>query len=193
VNFGQIPANLVVDPWTRRRDLRVAVGVIDLTQDAETGAVQTSQTIYAEAFYLYPTDTITNICVCVQTPSSGTAPSGIYLGLWQDVSGTPTCLAATANLASDSRWTTQGWKVCALSSPYTPSASGLFYAAYLINGTFGTTNLQLAVNESLGPVGGPIGSGPRRFGSLASSAIAMAAGNTGGYGQAGGIPQFVLS
>jgi hypothetical protein len=193
MKFGGVGENVVVDSWTRRRDFLAALGLISLGQDAEVGAVQTSQTVYGSAFYLYPSETITNICACVQTAASGTAPTGIYLGLWQDVSGTPTCVAASANLGSDSRWASQGWKVCALSSPYTPGAAGIFYAAYLINGSFGTTNLQLAVNGALGPVGGAIGASLRRFGSIAAGATAMAAANTGTYGQAGSVPQFALS
>lgn len=184
--FGAITSSSDASPFTRQRDLDAALTVNTGPYAPIAAANPTSQNIYGLAHYLYSGETVTNIAVCVQTAASGAAPSNIKLGLWD--SGTPTCLAVTSDLASDSRWTSQGWKVCALTSPYAITSDGVYYLAFWINGAFGGTNVSLVYVTASGPWGTAVGAGKRRAGTLKTGATSMAASDTGTYGQAGNVP-----
>lgn len=185
--FGDILSNQDVNPWTRHRDLVAALGAVSWPFMLPTSsAVPTSRTIGVFAHYLYRDEVIANIGTCVQTAAVGTVPTLIKLGLW-DSGTTPRCLAVTANLNSDSSWTSQGWKVLALASSWRVTADGLYYTAFLKNGAFATTDLQLAA-APLGSVGTPIGSGKRLYGAVSTTATDMAVSDSGAYSQAGSIP-----
>ena len=188
------PQPSTLDPMRRRSDLWNALGVIAVSEPGLTnqgGVNPTSQTIVAGAIYLYAGQAITNIIVGVQTAGTSTAPTGIYLGLW-DSASTPNCLAATANLAADARWTSQGWKVNALSAAYTPTTSGIYYAAFLQNGAFAGTNLGVASSQGSGGTSATLVSA-RPWTALGTGKTTMAALDTGTYSVAGSIPCFAVS
>jgi hypothetical protein len=173
---------------TRRPDYLAAIGgSFSPMQVASNSASPTSQSVSGVAVYLYANETVTNVLCGVVTAGAGTAPTALKLGVWSSAA-TPACLSVTSDLASDSRWTTQGWKVNALSSAYVVPTSGIYYLVFWINGTFATTNVSLATTAAGGYAGAPIGSNPRMFGSLKTSATTMAVSDTGTYAAAGGIP-----
>lgn len=183
-----------LQPVVRTQDLRAAAGYFaasppDLSSSG--AAVAATQTVYGGAVYLYAGEVVTNVNVCVTTAAAGTAPTGLYLGVWD--SGTPTCLAATANLASDGRWTSTGWKANALSAPLTIGTTGVYYLALLENGVFGTTPIQFASANATAALGGPIGSGARLWCSLKTSATAMAASDTGTFAAVASVPVMAAS
>lgn len=182
--FGAITTGTNVDPWTRRKDFLAAMGLLaePWPNDASAGtaAVAANQQIHAAAVYLYNGETVTNIIVCVTTAASGAAPSLIKLGLWSSAA-TPACLAVTADLKSDSRWTSTGYKVCALSSPYAVTSSGIYYPVYLQNGAFGGTNVQFKLGASLASPGAAIGSNPQFGGTLGTGKTSMDVNDTGAY------------
>lgn len=85
-------------------------------------------------------DVVTNIVVCIGTAAVGTAPTMMKLAI---VKKDGTVLAATANVNSDAKWLSTGYKAFALSSPYTVPADDGYYLAVLQVGAFGTTQPQL--------------------------------------------------
>jgi len=176
----------------RRQDLNTAFGLTDRPDYfGGSGAVPTSQTIFGHSVYLYAGETVSNIICCVTTAASGTTPTSLRLGLWD--SGTPTCLAVTPELSADSRWTSTAWKVNALSANYQVPTDGVYYAAFFINGVFGTTNLQLLTVNLAGQINNLIGSGKRPTTSLKTAAASMAAGDTGTYGAGVVVPWLGVS
>lgn len=129
---------------------RESVATAALGLIAETGrrdmhasnAVLTSQKIYCRMLGLFAGETITSVAMAVQTAASGTTPTLIKLGLVNPVTGV--VLAATANVATDAKWTSTGTKSFALTTPFVVPTTGGYYVAALQNGVFGTTNLQIA-------------------------------------------------
>lgn len=187
------PAVGASDPIRRQNDLTVGLGLISWGGQPVSAGVPTSQSVCGQAHYLYAGEIVTNIIVFVQTAAVGTVPTSLKLALW-DSAATPNCLAVTAELKSDSRWTSQGWVVAALSSPYTITSSGIYYPAFWQNGAFGSTNLQVGMcNGSLGGSANIIGSGKRPYTALKTGATTMVATDTGSYSQTGAIPLFHIS
>ncbi len=187
--LGALASSLDVDQWTRAKDRAAAFGLKGepLPPYAATGGVPTTQVVYGIADYFYVDEVVTNIVVSVTLAAAGTAPTSLKLGLWSSAA-TPVCLAVTADLASDARWTFTGWKENALSSPYTILASGIHYLAFWINGVFATTNVQLAISAVSGTFGREIGANARRSASLKSPATTMAVSETGTYGILSNMP-----
>jgi hypothetical protein len=174
--------------WSRAKDFYAAVGGTFSPVFVPVGGnPQSSQTIHGMAVYLYAGETVTNVICCVTIAGAGTAPTALKLGVWSSAA-TPVCLAVTADLATDSRWTSgTGWKVNALSSAYVVPSSGIYYLAFWINGAFATTNMSLSVSvPNLGP-SQPIGSNPRMLGTLKTGATTMAVADTGTYGSTGSV------
>lgn len=122
----------------------------------------TSQRIYGVLLGLRAGDVVTNIVVTVATIATGTTPTGLYVAL---LSTAGTRLVVSANLKASSIWTTAIGPVEApLSGPYTVLTDGGYYACVLMDGAFGTQNLQLARalpnNATLRSLsGGPVLSG----------------------------------
>lgn len=186
--------SLVQPVLERDRDLRAAIGIKSSVFPAYSaaGAVPVSQTIYGVGCYLYAGETVTNIVSCVTTAAVGTAPTSLKLGLWSSAT-TPVCLAVTAELSGSANWTSTGWKNSALSSAYSVPSTGLYFAAFWINGVFGTTNLQIATGGVSGTFGGMATSGARRYGNVKTAATTMVAADTGAYGLSGTCPWLGVS
>lgn len=141
----------------------------------------TSQLVHAIAHFLYKGEKITNVVAHVQTAAAGTAPTGLKLGIWSSAA-TPVCVAATADLAADARWTSQSFKVNALTATYVVPSDGIYYAVFWMNGAFGTTNLGLTCANGSGQVGNAIGTGKQLGGSVKAAATTMSVSDTGTYG-----------
>lgn len=129
-----------------------------------TGGTWATATIASQWVYYSMTgfeagDVINNIFVAVGVAGIGTAPTGIYLGLYS-LAGAQ--LGVTTNLAASSIWTASTIVVsAALSSPYTVAASGGLYLAFLQNGAFAGTALKLQISSAHPPPAyTAIGSGP---------------------------------
>jgi hypothetical protein len=108
---------------------------------ASTQGANSSQTFYVVRIPLRAEDVVTNLIVGVTTAGAGAAPTLIKLGL---LDKTGKVLQQSANEAADSKWTSLGFKAVAMAAPYAVTADDLYYAAFLINGVFGGTNIQFA-------------------------------------------------
>lgn len=128
---------------TRQQTLLTALGIISepyrLAGVTGTGAI-TSQQITCALIGLLSADVVTNIVVCLSTAGVGTAPTLIRLGL-ATTSGT--ILAVTADVHASSAFTSTGFAVIPLTSPYTVTSTAGYYACILENGAFGTTPMAL--------------------------------------------------
>lgn len=114
--------------------------------NVNTGSVPVDSTGYFSLTGFLQGDVVTNIAVGVHGLAAGTAPTGIYLGLFDK---TGTALATTANVASSSLWkTTRLIATFAISAPYTILSSDGYYLAFVKVGVFGTTDLNLALGSS---------------------------------------------
>lgn len=118
----------------------------------------TSGRMDAVALYLPPGETINNIFLTVQTPGSGLAPTGFFVGLAAPtpaLGGTGLMLAQSANLAASAALTTAGIQAFQLSAPYVTkvadSAKGFYYVCLLENGAFGTTNVAFERGNGTNP------------------------------------------
>lgn len=122
--------------------LATACGFISWNMHPALAAVAltpTSQTVYAAALWLPAGKKVSNINLGVTVVAAGTAPTGMYVGMCSQSQ----VVAQSANLASNTGWTSSGVKAFPLAASYTPTVSGIYYAFFLQNGTFGTTQPQL--------------------------------------------------
>jgi hypothetical protein len=132
----------------KARPDRTQLGVTARGLTAETfplyvnasGQVPATQTVYYTLIGLRAGDVITNIAVSVNTAASGTAPTSIFVGLYDSAGNR---VALSANLKDDAKFTSTGQKAFALTAAYTVPSDGGYYCAFLIDGTFASTNVQL--------------------------------------------------
>lgn len=133
---------------SRSQILQTARGLITESFPAtsiSSGTVGTSQTIYFSAIGLKAGDTVTNIVPFITAAASGTAPTSVYAALY---SSGGDLIKQTANYAISGQSATlavSGYATLALTSAYAVTADGLYYAAYLKDGTFGTVDLAIGV------------------------------------------------
>ena len=129
------------------------------------GAVPTTTLLYADLVFLPAGVTVSNMVTAVSVAGAGTAPTLIKMGVYS-VPGT--FIIGTANVATDAMWLSTGQKVVPLTTPWTVLVAGSYYLVFLINGTFASTNIQLA-QWNIGNVAGAgvglvqYGSSPRMF------------------------------
>jgi hypothetical protein len=187
--FDAIALSTNINPWRRRADKVTTIGLSGETFDAGVIVGSTtlaSQTVKATGEYLYAGEVVTNVWVIVQQVASGTAPTLFKLGLWNSAA-TPVCAAVTAELKDDASWTgSQGYKSFVWAGgAYTVPSDGLYYFAALMNGAFGTTNLQLACGTTGVGASNAVGSNRRRHGALGTGITSMAVNDTGTYSSVG--------
>lgn len=116
------------------------------------GTAMTSQQVVGTIIGLRAGDVITNIVTNTAAAGTSTAPTNIFLGLYS-LAGSR--LALTADLAASSNWTATGPSQSPLTVPYTVTADGGYYVAFLMNGAFAGTALQLfRGTNSLDPLKG---------------------------------------
>lgn len=85
--------------------------------------------------------TLSGVAVCVETAAAGTVPTGLFVAAF-DLTGVR--LAVSADLKSDTKWTTTGIKSFAFGTAYDVASDGAVYLAVLKNGTFASTEPKLA-------------------------------------------------
>lgn len=144
----------------------------------------TSQLVYLCAIWLPPGLNITNVVLNASQGSSGTNPTGFFVGL---AGPTGTMLAQSNNL--NGQVFTLGPNSCPLNATYTTSASdsanGIYYAVVLQNGAWGTTTPTFG-RMALGAwAAAPLGANPQPFGTGATTGRTTLPAN--GSGIAGGI------
>lgn len=166
------PTRPSVDP------LAVSLGYVNVGPgyfSATTTGAPSTQLIYAGGIWLPPNKVCTNIHLHVITAATGTAPTGFFVGL---ASGTK-MLAQSSNLAASAQLTAVGTATLALSAPYTSnlvdSANGNYYIVVLMNGTFGTTNVQFGRAAFAAGNGAGLSGQSPFFGGLGSGQTALAA------------------
>lgn len=112
-----------------------------------------------------PGDVVTNIVLSMDTAAVGTTPAAIYVGLYDKLGNR---LAVSADLHASGIWTAGiGYVVAPLSAPYTVGLADVYYGAFLINGTFGTTQPTFDRGNPNTEAGKQLGTAPSQFGSQA--------------------------
>jgi hypothetical protein len=122
-----------------------------------SGFAPTSQIMYVSLIGVRAGDVITNIVLNVQVAAVGTDPTLVKAGLYTTAG---TRLAQTANLAADTMFDTVGYKQMPLSSTYTVTTDGGLYVAFLKDGAWASTDVQLTTIANNAATTGAIGSGP---------------------------------
>lgn len=118
----------------------------------------TSGTLRATGIGLTAGQIVTNVGVFVSVTTSGTNPTLIRFGLYDNASN---LVASTGNLNASGLFTTQGYVQTAFSATYTVGTSGLFYVAYIQNGVFSVTNPTFYSGTTSTQAGKPLTSGKR--------------------------------
>lgn len=106
-----------------------------------------AQTMRVTLLGLRQGDVVTNIILAVNVAAAGTA-GVVNVGLY-DSSLNRVALSGDVNASL----TAIGLKSCALTSPYTVTADGAFYAAVLMTTAYGTTQPSLVSNNATGASG----------------------------------------
>jgi hypothetical protein len=123
----------------------------------------TSQTVYLMALYLPPGKLITNIVLIGTLQSSGSIPTGYFLGLASDsgvmLRQTPNLTAAGAVVLGPIAY---GLTATYTTSP-SDSPSGLYFVVALINGTWGTQVPTFLRGSAQGGAAFPFNTGLRMF------------------------------
>lgn len=108
---------------------------------ATTNFLPTSQTAVFQLLSADIGDVITGIALCINVAAVGAGPTGIYVGLY-DSAGVQ--LAVSANLTANGQWLVATPAKFAFTTPYAVLSNAGVYAMFLQNGTFATTQPQLA-------------------------------------------------
>lgn len=111
------------------------------------GGALTSQRLSGALCGLQVGDVVSNIILNVSQAASGTAPTGLFVGLY-DTAGN--LKASSNNLNANAIWTSLGYAVAPLSASFTVTTAGGYFLAALQNGAFGTTNLNVTKNTNVG-------------------------------------------
>jgi hypothetical protein len=107
------------------------------------GGVPVTQRIDAMLVPLREGTVLTNIHCAVPAAGVGTGPTLIKLAI---LSKAGVVQRQTANVGTSAIWTTLGPKTIPLTAAWTCPADDVYYIAFLQNGAFGTTAMQLARN-----------------------------------------------
>lgn len=149
--------------WTpaRARDpLAVALGIKGWNFNhaaATTHSAPTQGTIYAAALWLPPGITLTGAVLSCHTIAQGNKPTGFYVGIASDSSGTRTMRAQSNDLSNNSGvpFGTAGGTQLAFNASYTTSAShaplGLYYITVLQVGGYASAQPTFARGAALTP------------------------------------------
>lgn len=143
----------------------------------------TSQQLYAVAIGLDAGDTASKIVLGLNVTASGTAPTLARFGLYD--SGLANLLASTADTSADAQWSasSQSFISFSFTTPYAVTATGLYYVAALVNGTWSVTQPTILAqgdfNASFG-VALVAGASPRTQGKSGVTDLPASWANAGG-------------
>lgn len=118
-----------------------------------------SQVLTARLLGFRVGDVINNVIVWVSQAATGAAPTGIYAAVYNNTAR----LAISGNEKSNAIFTTTGAAVIPLAASYTVTANAGLYLAFVQDGPFGGTNLNLTRDGNNSYLTGAIGSGLPRF------------------------------
>jgi hypothetical protein len=99
--------------------------------------------------------TVSGVAVCRTVAAAGTLPTGVYVALY-DLTGVQ--LAVSANVNTLSLWNATGLTSFAFGTAWTVTQDGAVYAAVLKNGTYGSTEPQIATMTAVTGTGSALGS-----------------------------------
>lgn len=136
-----------------------ALGVLSENQDRMlvTGGVATvSQTVYGSLLGLRNGDVVTGVLLTNNVAAAGTTPTTVRSGI---ADSTGKILALSNNLNATTNFPATGGCLLAFSSPFTITADGGYYACFVINGTWGTTQPTPGRNPNAPALGQGINSG----------------------------------
>lgn len=146
------------------RALAVARGLVGepypLAQ-VNAGRALTSQAVLGVLNPVAFGTTISGVAYCIQTAAAGTLPTGVFVALY-DLTGVQ--LAVSADVKALANWNTTGVFSSAFTTPWTVTQDGAVYAAILKNGTYGSTEPQIATMTAV------VGSG-QKLGANAAGAV----------------------
>lgn len=107
---------------------------------SSTGNAITSQLVIGRLAGLRAGDVVTGIALKLPVAAAGTAPTTARFGL---ADSTGKVLVLSGNLNAASNWTL-GTAAFPFTAPYTVPADGGYYACWVVNGTWGTTQPTVA-------------------------------------------------
>lgn len=141
-----------------------AAGILDENYPfagTNTTAGVTSQRVYASLLGLRVGDSVTGIALKLSTAAAGTAPALARFGI---ADSTGKILALSGDLGAATNWTL-GAPQFAFAAPYVVTAQGGYYACFVVNGTWGTTQASIATATvaGTGAVGALTGAAPAVF------------------------------
>lgn len=108
-------------------------------------AALTTQVMTSVAIYLEAGDVVTNLTFCSATTAAGT-PTNWWFALYS-TAATPALLGQTADQTSTA-WAANTPKTVALATPYTVTATGIYYAAIHVKATTPPTLLGASLNAN---------------------------------------------
>ena len=122
------------------------------------GATLTSQQVYFSAIPVRAGMNITGLVFSVAVAAAGTTPTTIKAGLYSTAFAR---LGLSANVAAASYWTAAvAFVQVPLTATYPVTSEGLLYGAFLQDGSWGTTQMQITRNGlqnatyATGPISG---------------------------------------
>jgi len=119
--------------------LGLGLGLCSMNYHPALTVTQTSPTTanaYALRVPLRQGMAITGLMLNIQTAAAGTAPTGAFFGL-ADTNGV--VLIQSGNLNSAAGWASTGFQTFSFGSTYNVPTDGSYFAWFLVNGTWGTT------------------------------------------------------
>jgi hypothetical protein len=127
-----------------------------------------SQTVCYTLCGLKAGDVVASIACSIDAVGVGTPPTAIYVGLYTAAGAR---VALSNDLSASSIWTASTGRVPApLSGNYTVPTTGAYYCAFLENGAFGSTALQLNSGPNTAGLGTAFGAGVLGFAAQTSQA-----------------------
>lgn len=108
-------------------------------------AALSSQVMTSVALYLEAGEVVASLTFCSATTAAGT-PTNWWFALY-DTAATPALLRQTAD-QTNTAWAANTPKTLALATPYTVTASGIYYASVMVKATTVPTLLGASLNAN---------------------------------------------
>lgn len=134
-----------------------------------------TQVLTAALMGLRSGDIVTGVGLRLAVAAGGTNPTTARFGI---ADSTGKILAISANLNASAVWAATGAAPFPLASPYTVVADGAYYACFVVNGTWGTTQPTLAYGSGATVAAGAFASGVTAFGAQISQTDLPAVGSS---------------
>jgi hypothetical protein len=155
-----VPASAAVFTGKPAPSLSLAVARGLLSEPYPLANVNAGRTLTSQAVLgvLVPVSfgtTVSGVAYCITTAAAGTLPTGVFVALY-DLTGVQ--LAVSADVKALANWNATGVFSSAFSTAWTVTADGAVYACILKNGTYGSTEPQIATMTAVTGTGQKLGS-----------------------------------